>query len=97
MNQTICTAINKRRLLRFYYIPGWRTVEPHAHGESTQGHDLLRAFQTEGASASGEHVNRKLFRVDLLSNLELLEETFSAPRPEYRRDNKQMARIYCQL
>ena len=97
MNPTICQAINEQRLLRLYYDPGLRTVEPHAHGESRGGNDLLRAFQTSGASASGEHVNWKLFRLDRITSLELLEETFPGSRPEYRRNDKAMALIYCQL
>lgn len=97
MDQIICVAINDQRLLRFYYDPGWRTVEPHAHGMSTAGNEVLRAYQTGGASASGEPVNWKLFRVDRISNLELLEETFSEPRPGYKRGDPQMTQIYCEL
>ena len=97
MNQTICVAINGQHLLRFYYDLGWRTVEPHAHGMSTAGNEVLRAFQTQDVSAPGEPVNWKLFRVDWISNLEWLEATFSEPRPGYKRGDPQMTQIYCEL
>ena len=98
MDDRICTAIDEQRLLRLDYPPGARIIEPHAHGASRQGNELLRAFQTSGASASGEHVNWKLFRVDRIDSLEVLDETFPGPRPEYRRNDRAMkGGIFCQL
>lgn len=98
MNNDICTAINEKRLLEISYGPGGRIIEPHAHGLSSDGNELLRAFQVSGASASGEHVDWKLFRVDRISLLRILDETFDGPRPEYRQNDKAMPRrIFCQL
>jgi predicted DNA-binding transcriptional regulator YafY len=98
MNSLIVEAIQNHRLMRLNYDPGERTIEPHAYGEGKDGQELLRAFQVSGASASGEHVNWKLFRVDRINGLALLENTFPGPRPEYKRDDKAMKRrIYCQL
>lgn len=98
MNPIICQAIEELRLLRIDYDPGIRIVEPHAHGASSKDNDLLRAFQTEGESASGEHVDWKLFRVDRINSLELLDEHFDGPRPGYRRgDSAMKGGIYCQL
>lgn len=51
----ITAAINQKQILRLTYPPGVRLVEPHAFGRSSDGNLLLRAYQTEGASASGEH------------------------------------------
>lgn len=97
MNQTIVAAIQQQRRLRIWYDPGGRIVEPHAYGTGSSGQHLLRAFQTEGASASGEHANWKLFRVDRISSLEMLDETFPGPRPGYRRGDSAMQRIFAQL
>ena len=98
MNSTICEAINNYRLLRITYDPGSRLIEPHAYGESKDENELLRAFQVSGASASGEHVNWKLFRVDRITSLELLLDVFSGPRPEYRQNDLAMkGGIFCQL
>lgn len=98
MNSALIQAIEEMRLLEVDYDPGLRIVEPHAYGESSQGNELLRAFQTEGESASGEHVNWKLFRVDRIKSLQLLDAHFAGPRPEYRRgDSAMKGEIFAQL
>lgn len=98
MHAKILKAIDEKRLLGVFYDPGYRIVEPCAYGQSSEGNDLLRAFQTGGASASGEHVHWKLFRADRIRQIELLDEHFVGDRPEYRRNDKAMRRgIYRQL
>lgn len=98
MNPVIVQAIREQRILSINYPPGPRTVEPHAHGASADGNDLLRAFQTDGASESGEHVNWKLFRTDRMEGMTIQDERFDGPRPGYRRDDKAMkGGIYAQL
>ena len=72
MNRLICSAIDNRYLLSIEYDPGHRIVEPHAYGLGSDGKELLRAFQTEGASASGEQKEWKLFRVDRITRLTVL-------------------------
>jgi hypothetical protein len=84
MNPQLVQAISKRRVLGIECHPGGRVVEPHAYGENKDGNELLRAYQTTGASASGEHVNWKLFRIDRIRELDLTDERFPGPRPEYR-------------
>ena len=90
MLTTIQDAIRNKRRLTLYYDPGQRTVEPHALGYSSEGNVLLRAFQTEGASASGEHHNWKLFRIDRMGNADDSGEEFDGPRPEYNPDDSAM-------
>ena len=97
-HDTIIHAIKTRRLLLLTYDPGNRVVEPCAYGESLEHHGLLRSFQLNGASASGEHINWKLFRTDRIHRLELLDQGFAGNRPEYRRGDKAMrGGIYCEL
>lgn len=62
MEREFIEAIQNLKCLIIDYPPGRRVVEPHAFGRSNDGHLLLRAYQTEGASASGEHEHWKLFR-----------------------------------
>ena len=88
----IVAAITDRQVLRIIYPPGVRLVEPHAFGRSSDGNLLLRAYQTEGASASGEHEWWKLFRLDRTEGLELSGATFDGPRPEYKRGDRAMRR-----
>ncbi len=98
MNLLIKQAISEKKLLSVYYGPGYRTVEPCAYGAGTDGQHLLRAFQTSGASASGEHVNWKLFRVDRLRQISILDRSFLGGRPDYRRNDRAMTRgIFCQI
>ncbi len=86
----IITAIRKRARIWIDYDPGVRLVEPHAVGRSREGKLLLRAFQTQGASASGEHVNWKLLRLDRLKSYSPSEETFDGPRGGYKRGDSAM-------
>ena len=86
----ITAAINQKRVLRIIYPPGERLVEPHAFGLSSDRNLLLRAYQTEGASASGEHEWWKLFRIDRAERIELTNGSFDEPRPEYKRGDRAM-------
>jgi hypothetical protein len=91
MLSVLKSAIEGRRVIRLWYEPGIRLIEPHCLGISSKGDHLLRAFQTEGASASGEHANWKLFRVDRIQMLpEDTGELFAGPRPEYNPDDRAM-------
>ena len=84
-------------MLQLTYEWGYRTVEPYAYGLGKENQELLRAFQTGGASESGDPVGWKLFKVDEIRRVTLLGETFRA-RQEYRRDDKAMTKaIYAQL
>lgn len=80
---------NKQRLL-IDYEPGERIIEPHALGYGSSGQLLLRAFQIEGVSASGEHENWKLLRVDRLLAVNDNGCTFDGPQDGYRRGDKAM-------
>jgi len=97
MNTTICRAIQERQLVQFYYDGGHRLVEPHCYGESKDGNELLRAYQISGHSKSGRSEGWKLFRVDELSSLRIIDRSFSGPRPQYNPNDKAMASVYCCL
>lgn len=91
-------AIRNRSLIKLKYPPGERIVEPHAFGRRSDGKLLLRAYQIDGASASGEHQNWKLFRIDRMANVVVSHQTFVGPRPSYKRGDKAMrGGIICEL
>lgn len=90
MYHVLKNAVESRSEIRLEYEPGMRTVEPHAFGYGSSGQLLLRVFQTGGASASGEHYNWKLMRIDRLVSAEPTGNTFPGPRPGYRRGDKSM-------
>jgi len=86
----IVDAINQREVLRVSYDGGDRHIEPHAIGSnSNTGKTLIRAFQTDGASVSGEAEGWKLMSLGKISSIEKTGETFS-PRPDYVRGDKAM-------
>ena len=98
MNSTICTAIRERRLIQLSYHWGHRVVEPHAYGLNENGHELLRVFQTSGASDSGKPAGWKLLRADEITGMRVLEDHFAGARSGYSRGDKALDReIYCEL
>jgi predicted DNA-binding transcriptional regulator YafY len=90
MIDRIESAIRRRVCIELDYLPGIRIIEPHALGISKDGDVLLRAYQISGASASGEHENWKLFRVDRISGLSESTQTFAGPRPQYNPNDSAM-------
>jgi len=97
MNQMICSAIQSRQVIRFYYNGGFRTAEPFCYGVSTAGNEVLRAYQTGGYSESGNPVGWKLFRVSEISSLTTTGEKFFGIRPDYNPQDSAMTTIYCHV
>jgi hypothetical protein len=83
-------AIESQTIIEIFYPPGRRKVQPLVLGFSSKGDELVRAFQLEGASKSGEHTNWKLFRVDEVQSISLTSETFVADHSEYNPNDKAM-------
>lgn len=83
-------AIRKKLCINLDYKPGMRVVEPHAYGHTKDGHLAVRAYQTEGESASGEHANWKFFRVDRMTSASPSGSTFDGPRPGYKRGDRSL-------
>jgi hypothetical protein len=97
MNTAICDAIRRRAVIEFYYDGGMRTVEPHCHGTSTSGNEVLRGYQTGGYSESGKPVEWKLFDVSKMSALTITNQTFAQNRPSYNPNDKQMSVVHCHV
>jgi hypothetical protein len=97
MNDTICEAIAARARMRISYGGGRRLIEPHCHGMSTAGKDVLRAYQVSGFSRSGEHEGWKLFDVSKIQSMEVLTERFLTNRPGHDNADRQMSTVYCHV
>ena len=95
MDALICNSINQKRVIQFIYDNELRVVEPHCHGETTAGNEGLRAFQTGGYSSSGK-MGWKLYDLSKANNIQVVG-SFSYARPGYKRNDKNMRNIYCQL
>lgn len=96
MRIEISDAIEQRHLLELRYHGYSRTVEPHAYGRDKKGDEILRCYQTNGGSESGERVGWKLLKVADAFAIQLLKESFSQ-RSEYKRNDKAMDYIFSQL
>ena len=83
-------AINQLKRLSVDYPPGNRVIEPHALGYTKDGNLVCRAYQVSGASASGEHANWKLFRMDRMGAAAVGGGDFSGPRDGYKRGDRAM-------
>jgi Predicted transcriptional regulator len=91
-HRLILESIRTRRRLRFLYNKKVRIVEPQCYGMGTKGTELLRAHQLQG----GEQ-REPLFDVSKIEDLVMLDETFTKPGPNYKRDDSAMKTIFAQL
>lgn len=97
MNQMICSAINSKKVLRMYYDGGYRTIEPFCHGISTAMNEVLRGYQTDGYSESGNGIGWKLMKVSDMMNVSIEKDSFEGNRPEYNPNDSAMTQIHCHI
>jgi hypothetical protein len=91
-----CQAVRERRCLELRY-DGWsRTVEVHAVGYSSEGNSIMRVWQSEGGSNSGQR-GWKLLRLDEIVSAQLGRQLTDLPRLGYKRNDRAMERIVCQI
>lgn len=82
----ICQAIRELHLLSFFYDNAVRVVEPHQLGINKAQNVALSAYWVSGYSESGDTANRwREFIIEEMSNARILDETFSGPRPGYKK------------
>ncbi|MBB3229105.1 putative DNA-binding transcriptional regulator YafY [Luteibacter sp. Sphag1AF] len=94
---SISLAIAQHRLLIFTYDGTERIVEPHIYGVDARGEPLLSAYQVEGGSRSGQPAGWRLFRMDKMIGLRVLDQHFAGPRPDYQPDDGLFATIQHRL
>jgi len=96
MSKVITDAIKNKQVIEFYYDGGPRTVEPHCFGTTTAGNPGLRGYQTAGYSSSGS-LGWKMFDMSKASGIKTSGNTFSGPRPGYKRGDRGMSSINAEL
>jgi hypothetical protein len=79
LDQLLRTAIEHTRLIRLRYLNKDRIVEPHDYGEHN-GVIKLLTYQV-GGSSSGPLPNWRWMNTNLISDAELLDQTFPGGRP----------------
>ncbi|WP_197027146.1 hypothetical protein [Methylopila sp. 73B] len=92
MLETVINAIRERSMVYLDYPPGMRLIEPHAVGYGGRGQLLMRAFQIDGASSSGDRRGWKLFELDRAATLGRAGMVFDGPEAGYRRGDRAMTR-----
>jgi hypothetical protein len=95
--QTACDALRRKKLLELQYDGYSRCLEVHAVGYSAAGHPLMRAWQVSGGSSSGERTGWKLMRLDEARAALISESPSEAPRSGYKRGDRGIERIVCEI
>src|SRR5258708_2358107 len=93
----VCTAIAGKRFLRFRYLDRWRVVYPCAHGWLPTDNEALRAHEVSLVRGQLRVAPGKLFRIDQMSGVAVTDRPFDRPPPGYRRGDRHMVSIHCQL
>jgi hypothetical protein len=92
MNQIIVEAINSMRTVSFTYNETPRIAEPQCYGIGTKGTELLRAHQIRGGRE-----REPLFDVSKMRDLVALDQYFTKPGPNYKKNDSAMKIIFAQL
>lgn len=95
--QTACDALRSSRVLQVRYDGYTRDVEVHAVGLTKEDHAVMRVWQVAGGSVSNEPVGWKLLRLDEATGAFVTTQNSLAPRPGYKRGDKVMSVVKCQL
>jgi hypothetical protein len=94
----ICSAIRQLRPIEFYYLGGFRTVEPFALGlvlNNDTVNQSLVCWQTAGFSDLLQTEGWKLYRVADMEGIEVIKEHFTGDRPGYGPESLQFHKIIC--
>ena len=98
MRKDICTAIDSKKVLSFFYNGGTRFVEPFCYGRHrSTDKEVLRGYQIGGYSESGESIGWKLFRVEEISKLMVTDRDFKGAREHYNPNDRVMKKIICRI
>jgi hypothetical protein len=83
--------------MKIFYDGGYRIIEPYCYGINKVNNESIRAYQIIGHSNSGKPENFKLFKVEKIETLQILDENFIPNHPLYNKNDKGMKEIYIQI
>ena len=92
-----CAAISARAVLRVRYQGQVRVIEPHTHGWTSTGTEVLLVYQSEGPSASGESEGWKTLHVAKFESVEVMDVAFLRARSTFDPAAPEVGRIHCQV
>ena len=89
---TLKEAIEKQKRIELIYEKSVRIVEPYLVGVNEKNNVSLRAFQTGGYSSSGNLPAWRLFLIDKIERVEILDEKFEI-NSMYNPEDSKMTQI----
>jgi hypothetical protein len=92
LKEQICTAIKEMKRVEFEYHDKIRLAEPQSCGISTKGNEVARFNLIRGGSKP-----EQLFTLAEIKSFKILDERFTKPGPNYKKNDSAMKEIYCQL
>jgi hypothetical protein len=94
----LCSAIQNRKLVSFYYKGHQRVLVPGAYGrhKSTRN-ELLRAYQVRGGRNKGEVPGWGMYKLSDIRGFQILDETIGQIPPGYKHGDSHLSPIYCEL
>jgi hypothetical protein len=95
INPLLWKAIDESRLIRLRYKTRERIVEPHDYGIHN-GKVMLLAWQT-GGSSSHPLPDWRWMEVDMISDIQLLDRTFSGGRPTPSGKHHQWDKVFIRV
>ncbi len=89
-------ALRQGKVLELRYDGLSRFLEVHAVGYSREGHPIMRCWQV-GASAKRDRGGWRLIRLDERAAAHISPDQSAAPRPGYKRGDRNIDRIMVEL
>jgi hypothetical protein len=97
LDQQLCSAIRRLRLVMFEYGDLIRVVEPHRCGVNSAGHAVLTGWLRAGYSRSDLAAGWRTYFLSEMCALQVLDAPFVCARPGYVERDAGMREIYCEL
>jgi hypothetical protein len=94
---TARTALEAGKVLELTYSGFSRCVEVHAIGISKKEEIIMVCWQLRGGSVTSEPVGWKMMKLSEVEAAAVIEEVSEAPRHGYRKGDRRMTRIICEL
>jgi hypothetical protein len=90
--QLLCDAVRNKKRVSLTYHEKERIGEPQCCGISTADNEAVRMYLIKDGSRP-----LQLFNISQIKSLEVLQEHYSKPGLNYKRDDSAMKEVYCQL
>lgn len=97
LSNTACEALKTGVCLELNYNGFNRVVEVHCVGVTTKGNPGMRVWQVRGGSESNEPTGWKMLLLDEAIGARLTMEKSQAPRQGYKRGDRGMTSITCEI